>query len=266
MVCIDSVDELVDKIKKEGTIVYGTGYVAERFIVSLEKRGLKSKVSRCVTTIKNQESFMGVVVTDLLNLKEQYRGELICIAVHESIKDEIIDILNKYSFENYIWIYPFQHKLRFGEPIEINKETELSRIIETTKDDYRIPIRLAAINQFYGKSKRGYSIYIKGQRLHCDEDTARKRLARFIELIRSWELNGFLNEQRPCISEDYEVLDGVHRISLAIFHRMKSLPCDIYRVDNISEYRSKFIDITADCIYKAGFNSDELLELDRIEF
>ena len=257
MIKAKSTNELLDEILTSGAIVYGTGYVAERFIESLRLLGISHSIRYCVTTQKDKDIFNGYNVLEISELKEYYDGELICIAVHEAIKDEIVKNLEDYSFSKYTWIYPYQHKLRFGEPIELNKEVKIVQLLNTTKNDYRIPVRIAAIEQFYGKNDCGYSIYLKAQSQHCDGNTAKKRLDAFIKLIKSWDKSGFNIEHRPAVASNYEIIDGVHRIALAIYHKMECISCDIYEAEAVESYRNEYIDIVEDVLKEAGLTAQE---------
>ena len=265
MVENDFCKDLLNEIIARGAIIYGTGYVAERFIESLKTHEVDCYVNQCVTTHKHGDEFKGYKVRGIDELKNYYNGELICIAVHEAIKDEIISILKAHSFDLYTWIYPYLHKLEFGEAIEINKEVEIINILNAAKDDYKFAVRIAAIDQYYGENDCGYSIYLKAQSQHCDTKTAQKRLVNFIELIKSWDINGFFMENRPLIATDYEVIDGLHRLSLALYHGIKLIPCDIYRAEEIRKYRGDSVDIVEDILKKAGLTKKEIRIIETVQ-
>lgn len=263
MISVNTVDELIELIKSNRIIVYGTGYVAERFIDSLRLRGLDKFISYCAVTNKETMNYQNFEVLSLEELRKKISSEVVCIAVHESIKDTIIESLIKAGIRNYIWIYPFQHRLRFGNPCEC-KEVEVNRIIQKAKDKYWLAIRIAAIEQYYGKNEKGYEIYLKGQRLHCNPSTAISRLDNFKRLIKNWDEKGFCTDYKPAISYDYEILDGLHRISLAVYHRMNVIACDIYNVSDLDKYKNEYVDVKKTVIYKAGFTETEIKEIERI--
>ncbi len=265
MISVDTVNELLEIIREHGAIVYGTGYVAERFVESLKLKGFGDCIKYCAVSHKDKDFFLGYKVLDVNELQEIKTDEVICLAVHESIRDEIIGVLKDHSLaDNYIWIHPFQHRLRFGDPIETDAQVDLAEILKTTREDYRIAIRLAAIEQFYNKNDCGYDIYIKAQRLHCDENTARKRLEGFIDLIKSWDEKGFCSDSRPAVSRKFEILDGTHRIALAKYHNFSSLSCDIYEVSCAKDYRNENIDVTKRVIYKANLTDRQMQILNSI--
>ena len=93
--------------------------------------------------------------------------------------------------------------------------------------------------------------------MHCDEDTAQKRLLSFIKLIESWDKCGCLNEQRPAIAQNYEIIDGVHRVALARYHEMKTISCDVYTEERVKEYRNNLVDLD-----KRIINRVELTEVE----
>jgi hypothetical protein len=263
MVYVETIDELINKIRDNGAIVYGTGYVARKIISSFQKLGLSSSIHVCVTTKKDKDIFMGYRVIGVEELARLYHGELVCIAVHEAIKNEVIMELDSRDISNYLWIYPFQLKLRYGEPVEQNVEVDIKRIIETTQNGYSIAIRFAAIEQYYGHSDSGYNIYVKTQSIHCGVSTATERLNAFVRLIKSWDEQGFDAMHRPAISEKYEILDGLHRITLAKYNKMPRIACDFYRITNGENPRDERVDITSSVLINAGITDAEEFELQR---
>ena len=113
MIDVKSLDELLEMIEKQDTMIFGTGYVAERFIDGLEKRGLGDRISCFVTTKGQDQEYKRrpVISTDKLS---SYNNEsFICIAAHESILGEIKDLLKERGVNNSIWIYPYLHELWF---------------------------------------------------------------------------------------------------------------------------------------------------------
>ena len=257
MIIIDSIEELLGQIRSNGAIIYGIGYVAERFVDGLKKIGLDTEIKFFVTSNVREKEYKGksVISVDDLDIDDK---ALVCIATHEAVKNEIEERLRMLGIERYIWIYPYLHELWFGQPIAKNIEVDLDKIIGRW-NDYRLAIRALAIDQYYGKNDVGYDIYVKAQSLHCEERTAIKRLERFIELIDSWDKKGYDSNFRPKLSEDYEVLDGAHRITLAYYHGMKTIACDIYHAENAKSFRNDEVDITEDMIVKAGLNESQML-------
>ena len=124
--------------------------------------------------------------------------------------------------------------------------------------DYRLAIRALVIDQYYGKNDLGYDIYVKTQSFHCEENTAKKRLNSFIRLIESWDKQGFDNTSRPKVSKDYEVLDGAHRITLARYHQMKTISCDVYEIENGKSFRNDEVDITDGILRKSTLSPEEI--------
>ena len=108
-------------------------------------------------------------------------------------------------------------------------------------------IRLAAIECYYGENDFGYDVYLRAEGIHCSEETARKRLSGFEKLINSWEQNGYNAEYAISVNQQGEVFDGNHRLSLALYHRLEKIPCDIYNTT-----------LSVECLQKKGFDSDEI--------
>ncbi len=252
-----SLDELLKIIKKNRTKIYGIGYVAERFTDGLIKKGYADSIQSFIITERKIDNYKGYKVEGLNELDVSNQNTLICIATHESIKKEIELLLDEKGFSEYVWIYPYLHELWFGQPVAQDIDVDLDKIIGKW-NDYRLAIRALAIDQYYGKNDVGYDIYVKAQSLHCEERTANKRLERFIELIDSWDKKGYDSYFRPKLSEDYEVLDGVHRITLAYYHGMKAITCDIYHAENAKGFRNDEVDIPEEILQRAKFNDYQM--------
>lgn len=256
MIDVQSLDKLLEMIKKQDTLIFGTGYVAERFFDGLDRHGLGDRI-RCFVTTKGQEhDYQKRPVISINKLSSENNESLICIATHEAILGEISASLEERGINNSIWVYPYLHELWFGKPVG-TFEIEVSKIVKKWKD-YRFAIRALAIDQYYGKNDCGYDIYVKTQSFHCEENTARKRLNSFTQLIESWDKNGFDSDSRPKVSEDYEVLDGAHRITLAHYHKMKTISCDVYKAENGRKFRNDEVDITDEILRNSALLPEEI--------
>ena len=223
--------ELIRIIQNNNMVIYGTGYAAKSFYTALKIRGMDSKVtSFAVTSIdkadKNICDKPVKVIDDLLkNMSELY----ICIAVHETIKDEIQGYLEAKGINKYVWVHPFIFDLAFGMPIEQCAEVQIKNIINALGiDNYVLPIRYLAIENYYQKNDIGYKIYLKALCLQCNTETAYKRLNRYINLISEWDKTGYHKEFPILIDSQNRLIDGAHRLSLACYHGMNNINCSIY--------------------------------------
>ncbi|NEX01873.1 hypothetical protein SAMN04487829_1480 [Pseudobutyrivibrio sp. NOR37] len=219
-------EDLVRTLKKNKYVIYGAGYVADNFYKALENRDLLGKFEGFITTKGSSEAKYGwsVRAIDECNLND----ELVCIAVHESITGEIETILKQSGIENYTWIYPNLYELLAGNKI-CTENVPIKSVLSANKNNLMIAIRYAAIEQFYGERADGYELYLAAMKLHCGIDTANKRLDSFKELIEIVEKKGYKEINPISLLENYELLDGVHRLAIAIYWGENTIDADIYK-------------------------------------
>lgn len=257
--------EIIVLINNKDIAIYGKGFVAETFYAILKMRGIEKKVKYFIVT--DEEKANGTIhgipiksIKDIVNEKEI----LICIAVHEVIKDDIEKILIGMNINNFVWIHPYIVELALGEMIEHHKKIEISKLIQQEPyDNYALAVRFIAIENYYNKNDIGYDIYVKVFSQHCEVETARNRLKRFISLIADWDKNGYRDENDILIDENYRRVEGIHRLALACYHRMKYIYCNIYPYsDNYDVIMKGGSDLSMRLLQNANLN---LLELNAIE-
>ncbi|MCR5291250.1 MAG: hypothetical protein K6E51_14780 [Treponema sp.] len=222
----NTLNDLYSAIKLNGINIYGTGYVAKRFVTCLKKLDFFKYVKNFVVTNAVNISYEGVEVKTIDSLNS--KSELICIAVHESSKDEIITLLQKKGFTNFVWIYPFLWRMMCGNPVLQKIQVPLKNIWIANKDYYLFAFRYLAIEQFYGKNSYGFDIYLKCLSLFQSLDSAEKRLHQFIKLIESYDKQGYNQTCPSSILENNLVIDGTHRIALNMYHHNTYAVCDIF--------------------------------------
>lgn len=261
---INNTIELIDILSAHKIAIYGAGYVATRFYQSLKEYGLDGNVFLFVTTAGGELDVDGLPVMAIEQLEANERM-IICVAVHESIKDDIIDNLVEKGFNKYIWIYPFLYDLMLGTPIYRNVKVPVSKIWNAVRDDYSMAIRYFAIDHYYGKNLNGYEIYKKFLSLFINEKTAERRLEQFITLIKSWEQNGYDANRCSSIFEDYRILDGMHRIAVASYFNYGFVMCNIYpKNKDIFEIHNQAAVFTKQSALNAGFEPEIIALLDEI--
>lgn len=90
-------------------------------------------------------------------------------------------------------------------------------------------IRILAIENFYKKNNFGFEIYnlMQKTRVKFNPNIPKYRADnqdQFINLIKSFEKKGY-DEKFPIqLNKDLELLDGSHRLSLSVFHKLNSIP------------------------------------------
>lgn len=221
-----NVDVLIKKIEENKIAIYGTGYVSQRFYEILVRRNLTNHLMYFITS-KGGARINGY---EVLSINDARIGNdvLILIAVHETIKDEIVRDLEKRRYSNYIWIYPELYELMLGNPIKENVSVPIKRIWLRNRDNYCMAVRYLAIDNYYKKNTYGYYIYRQAMSLYNSQRTSEKRLQQFIALIESWERDGYDQKSPSMILDDYSYIDGTHRISLASYFGLEFIMCNVY--------------------------------------
>lgn len=91
---------------------------------------------------------------------------------------------------------------------------------------YDITVRLLAIEQYYGKNSIGYDLYTRMQKNSGNGSFWKDR---FIKLIQSYEKEGFDVNMSIDVDENLVLLDGAHRLSLALYHGLECIPVKIHK-------------------------------------
>lgn len=260
---VNNVAELLCILKTHRLMIFGAGYVASRFYGALKKHEINNNVTSFVTTSGSYLNIDGlsIISIDQIEPDEQI---IICVAVHDSIKNDIIATLDKKNFINYIWIYPFLYELLLGAPIYYNSKVSLAKIWNAARDDYGMAIRYLALDNYYGRNLNGYKLYKKYLSLFNSDETSERRLIKFIELIKNWEQNGYDTSKCSSLYEDFRIFDGAHRIAIASYFNQEFVMCHIYPTpiydDEIHNSAAMF---NKEYILNAGFDHEftELLAI-----
>lgn len=258
--------DILEIIKNKKIIIYGAGYIANKFYDVLMAYGLEKNIDCFVVTQKNtnQNSIKGYPLKTVYEL-ENIKNSIICLAVHEMTKEDIIKILKKEKLDNYIWIFPYFFELILGTPIATKIYVPVSKLIQSC-NDYRLAVRYLAIENYFGKNNNGFMIYKKALGLYCKKETIAKRLNFFCDTIQRWEKNGYLNNYSLIVDDKYTLLDGAHRLALARYYQIEKVVCDIYkRIDNIYKWIDDNTLMTRSALLSAGFSDDELIQLESVD-
>ena len=261
---IKSVEELINIIERKDIYIFGAGFVGERFLHGLSGRGYLEHVKGFVVTNVNNREFCGEKVISVNELQRIFdiNKDYICIATHEAVKDQVENELELLGLSEHVWIYPFLHEICFGRPIQKNVIRSTKSLLVTYKDDYAVPIRYLAIEQFNGKNNVGYGLYIKGMNLHCSKNVANKRLETFIQLIKKWTDYGYDKKHTIKLTHEGEIIDGLHRLTVACYYNCEELICDIYHVDRYERFIDGNVRINKDKLNL--FTKNEWKELERV--
>ncbi len=260
--------ELMEIIADNEIAIYGAGYAAQNFYTALQIRNLQNQVKYFIVTDleKTHREVHGVPVRalkDVVNEENIY----ICIAVHEAVKNEIEEYLLQSQIEKYVWVHPNIMEIALGEPLEHHKQTEVRKIIQQNSyDNYAFAIRYLAIENYYEKNTIGYDVYLKALYLQCEAQTAQKRLNNFISLIDDWDKNGYRQDRDILIDEKKRLIDGTHRLSLACYHEMEYMYCDVFPYsDKYDKVVKKNHFLSMDMLKKNGFLPYELEAIQKVQ-
>lgn len=252
-------DDINGIMKNNRIAIYGTGFVAMKFYDVLVKRGLGKEIECFIVSKKesgqNEIRKMKICSIDEFENKD---GLIICVAVHEVSRDEIEKILDSKKIKNYIWIYPYLYDLALGSPLKRGVPVPVKKIVRQCHN-YRIAIRYLAVENYFGKNSYGYDIYRKAQEISCGKISAEKRLESFCRLIQNWENDGYNNDSRILISEDFALIDGIHRTTLARYFKLEEVACDIYKnTGYYAAWMGSGALLARDKVLEAGFTKEEM--------
>ena len=232
-------ETLIEFIRNNKISIYGTGYVAGKFYAALQLHRLTDQIEFFITSEGSREQYKRC---DILSVKDNRICEKnILIAVHESIKDEIIEKLREKKCNNYLWISPeMLYAMIFGNPIEYNSSISLKDIWLRNQDDYELAVRYLAIENYFGKNDYGFDMYKYVMALFAKKQSAEYRLSNFCSLIKNWVTNGYDESKPSKILDNYNYIDGSHRIAIALYFNQPTIKCDVYtNSDNLKIIRNE---------------------------
>lgn len=112
-------------------------------------------------------------------------------------------------------------------------------------------VRLLAIENYYDINSYGFELYRKMQTKRMGQEYAEQAVGKFVELIKSVENNGFLNDSRILTDKKLNVLDGSHRLAIALFYKIDNIPVKIL-------YTKEKCDYSIEWFIENCFTSDEM--------
>ncbi|MCI8567059.1 MAG: hypothetical protein HFI39_12250 [Lachnospiraceae bacterium] len=257
---ITSAEELLKRLHDSRIVIYGTGYVGKKFFQALKNNGLvQNVVSFAVSKVPADLTVIEGIQVHSIEHIAFGDSVMVCVAVHEALKDKMIGTLEQMGMRKYVWIHPFLYELFLGRPLKRDVDVEVENIVQTCRDDYRLAVRWLVIEQYFGKNNLGYSLYERAESIHCEKYTARERLKKFLELIRSWEKTGYLEDRRIQINSRYEIVDGRHRIAAAYYFNQRTVRCDIYPGEvPVEKLHDEEVMLTEKVLTDHGFSVKEI--------
>lgn len=222
---METLKKIYEILNYNRIVVYGAGSIASNFLKTLSRKRYLSNVAYVVTKTGEEAEIEGKKVYKLGELDEE-RDTFYLIAAHEVSKYEIEKELDQLGYHNHIWVAPYIFDILYGLPTF--EEKRIKYIWDANKQWYIIAARYLAISDYYGKCEKGFDIYKRLLSLYSNEDTVRKRMTKFISLIEDFNNRGIdTNYPISCLNNNI-LIDGAHRVALAIYHDIDSVQCKIY--------------------------------------
>lgn len=214
---------LIDE--NQSIYIYGAGKIGKkvlRLIKRTESSVKKVKgflVSDMVGNPKMLEEFPVMVPENIPD-----KTSLVLVSVTDIYQEPIVENLKQLGFLNVTIAYKYSFMEddisdAFSKTININtNELMLCQYKKGLFNRYDIVVRLLAIEEYYGKNNYGFSLYEKMQSKRA-EDVAYGSISRkrFITLIESYEKIGYKKDSELIIDESLHLVDGSHRLALAIY-------------------------------------------------
>lgn len=115
---------------------------------------------------------------------------------------------------------------------------------------FDIIIRLLAIENYYGENDFGWILYRKfrSRQLGNSQEVSKVEDS-FKNLIRSYESNGYMTDSEIFLDKTYRLINGSHRIAMALYRNDKYVSCRVIRKRSKCDYsleRLKSMEFTND--------------------
>ncbi len=142
--------------------------------------------------------------------------------------------------------------------IEIDaREMILQQNLEEGYNRLDIVVRYLAIEEYFGESRIGYDLYLKMQSKRKKQESPEEismRLERFKEIILNWQENGYDSESKISCDCNLHLLDGSHRLALALYFGTLKMYCICYGYE-------KKIDYGLNWFIEHGFSEEEIKQI-----
>ncbi len=243
--------------------------MAGRLYNILCSRHLEGNIICCAVTVpdgscKQNEAVQGLRVISVKEAVHRYPDAFFCVAVHKSIRDEMIAVLQNEGVDDkdYTWPIPYYLELMLSKPIKENIYISPADIVKECSD-LSVAFRWLALKQYYGLCDEGYELYMRSLMIYSNRLTAERRLESFKSLLDKWDKDGYDTASVCKVDEKLHILDGMHRLCAALWHREEHLICDVYRYDGTFEEFEKPFYQDAGILQKNGFSSSEIALAER---
>ena len=209
--------------------VFGCGYAAGLLLRGLERAGALGRV-RCHLVsgpAEEGETFRGRPVVSLSRYRRG-EDERILVAVHESSLADVLPAVRGKD-PDAVWTGPDVWKLLFGAPVRQSLRLPAGLLLQRQDPSYRwLAARLACAESLADGGEAGTELYLAALSRHCSASSAEKRLAAFRRLFESVRADGLREEHPIAADSEGRIIDGLHRLTLAVYFGIPYISCDIY--------------------------------------
>lgn len=207
--------------KTEQLYIYGAGKIGGQILKLLELSGQEEKLLAFIVSEKgnSQKCLSGFPVMPIEELAD--KTVPIFVAVSDRYQEEILSLLANRGFINVVNVYKYAC-LAEDIPGKVEVVPLLEFLQKQVRDSYinrlDIMVRLVAIEDYYRNRPDAFRLYMWMQEYRNGKgygDTARKRFERLLSSYDAcgWDLNTEIQ-----VDKDYQLLDGAHRVALALYH------------------------------------------------
>ena len=88
---------------------------------------------------------------------------------------------------------------------------------------FDIIVRLLAIDNYFGKNDYGFDFYCRMQASRKSKRWVSPSVERFRSLIESYAKNGYNEKSKIILDENLQLVDGSHRIAMAIYYQIPTI-------------------------------------------
>ena len=101
---------------------------------------------------------------------------------------------------------------------------------------YDVIIRLLAVENYYNRNDYGWALYEKLRKHQLQTTNVKNEIIRFVDLIKSIEIHGLDSRSDIYIDKHFRLVNGSHRLALALYHKYNVIPCRIIRQKANADY------------------------------
>lgn len=251
--------------KKQDIYIYGAGTIGRKILDLVQKAGKFDKLKGIlVSDISTQDAdyLGGIPIIQINNIEDKEIA--IFVSVSDIYQNEIMEHLQNLGFVNVVCAYKYSF-LDEKETLQEMPDSVLIDLRELLVQQYKdykfnrfdIIVRLLAVEDHYKKNDYGFELYEKMQNVRIRDGYALTATKRFKDLINSVEKYGYDTDSEIIVDRNLKLIDGSHRIALAIYHKVEKIRIRI--LDKFTDYYYG-IDWFRDC-----FDDQECKELSDYE-